>query len=163
MRTIIENKQNLLTKAKMVLVLMITGLSIGIGLAGCQQEGASEKVGEKLDRSIENAEKKIEQTTEKAERKIDDAKKSISDKSETTDQYIDDSVITMNVKKAILGDPLLKVFQIKVTTVDGVVQLSGTLDSQQAIDRAVEVATNQEHVQSVQNDLILNANAPSEE
>lgn len=163
MRTKIENKQNLLTKAKRVLVLMITGLSIGIGLAGCQQEGAAEKAGEKLDRSIENAEKKIDKTIEQAERKIDDAKKSISDKSETTDQYIDDSVITLNVKKAILSDPLLKVFEIEVTTVDGIVQLSGTLDSQQGIVRAIEIATNQKHVKSVQNDLILNANAPSEE
>ena len=163
MRTKIENEQNRLAKAKKALVLTITGLSIVMGLAGCQQEGPAETAGKKLDRSIENAEKKIEKTTEQAEKKLDDAKKSISDKSETTDQYIDDSVITMHVKKAILSDSLLKAFQIKVTTENGVVYLSGTLDSQQSIDKAIEVATNQEHVRSVQSDLLLDANASSKE
>ncbi|MXS82124.1 BON domain-containing protein [Nitrosomonas oligotropha] len=163
MRTEIEYEQNIATKAKRILVLVITGLFIVTGLAGCQQEGPAETAGKKLDRSIEDAEKKIEQTTEQAERKFDDAKKSISDKSETTDQYIDDAIITMHVKKAILSDALLKLFQIKVTTVNGVVHLSGTLDSQQSIDRAIEVATNQEHVRSVQNDLILDVNASSKQ
>jgi len=163
MRTEIKYEQNILTKAKMTLVLAITGLFIVAGLAGCQQEGPAETAGKKLDRSIEDAEKKIEQTTERAERKLDDAKKSISDKSETTDQYINDSVITMHVKKAILSDSLLKVFQIKVTTVNGIVQLSGTLDSQQSIDKAIKVAANQENVKSVQNDLILDVNASSKQ
>jgi len=151
-------KQNILAKR----ILVITGLSVVLGLTGCQQEGPAEKAGQKLDRSIENAEKKIEQTTEKAERKLDDAKKSIIEKTETSDKYIDDSVITMNIKRAILDDPLLKVFQIKVTTVNGIVQLSGTVDSQQSIDRAVEVAKGQMDVQSVLNDLLVKANAQSE-
>ncbi len=163
MRIKIENEQNRLAKVRKTLVLAITGLTIVIGLAGCQKEGPAETAGKKLDRSIEKAEKKIEQTTEQAEKKLDDAKKSISDKSETTDQYIDDSVITMHVKKALLSDSLLKAFQIKVTTENGVVYLSGTLDSQQSIDKAIEVATNQEHVKSVQDDLFLNANASSKE
>ena len=69
----------------------------------------------------------------------------------------------MHVKKAILDDPLLKVFQIKVTTVNGIVQLSGMLDSKESIDRAIEVATKQEHVKSVKNELTLKADVPSEE
>jgi len=163
MKMKIENEQNTVAKAKKALLLTITGLAIVMGLAGCQKEGPAETAGKKLDRSIENAEKKIEKTTEQAEKKLDDAKKSISDKSETTDQYIDDSVITMHVKKALLSDSLLKAFQIKVTTENGVVHLSGTLDSQQSIDRAIEVATNQEQVRSVQNDLILDVNASNKE
>ncbi len=138
-------------------VLMITGLSVVLGLASCQQEDPAEKAGQKLDRSIEKTEQKIEQTTEQTERKLDDAKKSITEKTETSEQYIDDSVITMNIKRAILNDPLLKVFQIKVTTVNGIVQLSGTLDSKESVDRAVEVAGNQKDVKSVQNDLIIKA------
>ena len=70
---------------------------------------------------------------------------------------------TASVKAAILNDPLLKVSQIKVTTVDGIVQLSGALDSQESINRAVEVAKNQTNVKSVQNDLILIAVTTSEE
>jgi len=34
----------------------------------------------------------------------------------------------MNVKEAILNDPLLKASQIEVTVVNGVVKLSGTVE-----------------------------------
>lgn len=159
MKTTNAYKQNILMKR----ILVLTGLSIVFGLMGCQQEGPAEKAGQKLDRSIENAGQRIEQTVEKAERKLDDAKKSIGEKTETSDRYIDDSLITMNVKGAILNDPLLKVFQIKVTTVNGSVQLSGTVDSQQSADRAVQVAGNQKDVKSVKNDLVVEANVQSEE
>ena len=143
-------------------ILVITGLSVVVGLTGCQQEGSAEKAGQKLDRSMENAEQKVEQMTEKAGKELNEARKSVTDKTEAS-KYIDDSVITVNVKAAILNDPLLKVTQIKVTTVDGIVQLSGMLDSQESIDRAVEVARSQQDVKSVQNDLILNppSNVPT--
>lgn len=134
---------------------MIISLSAVLGLASCQQEGPAEKTGKKLDRSIENAEQKIEQETEKAESKLDDVKKSIIEKTEAGGQYIDDSVITLKVKTAILNEPSLKISQIKVITVDGVVQLSGTVDSQQSIDKAIEVAKSQDDVKSVQSDLIV--------
>ena len=143
-------------------ILLIAGLSVALGLAGCQQEGTAEKAGKNLDRSIENAEQKIEGTKEKVEKKLDDVKKSIGEKTETGDQYVDDSLITMHVKKAILDDPLLNVFQIKVTTVNGIVQLSGILDSKEIVDRAIEVVTNQEHVRSVKNELTLKADVSSE-
>jgi hyperosmotically inducible protein len=159
MKTTNAYKQNILAKS----ILVLTGLSIVFGLAGCQPEGSAEKAGQKLDRSIENTGQRIEQSAEKTERKLDDAKKSIGEKTETSDRYIDDSLITLNVKGAILNDPLLKVFQIKVTTVNGIVQLSGTVDSQQGADRAVQVAGNQKDVKSVKNDLIVEANAQSEE
>lgn len=135
---------------------MIISLFAIFGLAGCQQEGPAEKAGKKLDRSVENTEQKIKQETEKAESKLDEVKESIVEKTEAGSKYIDDSVITMKIKAAILNDPMLKVFQIKVTTVDGVVQLSGAVDSQQSINRAIEVTQSQEGVKSVQNDLIVN-------
>lgn len=159
MKTINAYKQNILAKSTLVL----TGLSFVFGLAGCQPEGPAEKAGQKLDRSIENTGQRIEQSAERTERKLDDGKKSISEKTETSDRYIDDSLITMNVKGAILNDPLLKVFQVKVTTVNGIVQLSGTVDSQQSADRAVQVAGNQKDVESVKNDLVVEANVQSAE
>lgn len=138
-------------------ILMITGLSAILTLTGCQPEGSSEKVGQKLDRSIESAERKIEQVTEQAGKEFNEARKSITDKAEASGQYLSDSVITTNVKTAILNDPLLKASEITITTVDGIVQLSGTLNTQESIDRALEVAKKQENVKSVQNDLMLSA------
>ena len=73
---------------------------------------------------------------------------------ESSGQYIDDSVITTRVKAAILGDSSLKVFQIGVETYKGVVQISGFVDSAQAVKKAGEVAAGVPGVKSVKNNLV---------
>jgi len=74
---------------------------------------------------------------------------------ESTGEYIDDSVITTKVKAAILDDSLLKYHQISVKTYKGTVQLSGFVDSEQAVRRAGQVASGVHGVTSVKNDLIV--------
>src|SRR5690606_2214205 len=44
-------------------------------------------------------------------------------------EYFDDAGVTTRVKKAIYDDPSLKVTQISVTTNDGVVHLTGEVES----------------------------------
>ncbi|MDD1617805.1 MAG: hyperosmotically inducible periplasmic protein, partial [Methylococcaceae bacterium NSP1-2] len=68
---------------------------------------------------------------------------------------------TMKVKTAILNDPILNASHIEVTTVNGVVKLSGTVDSEQSIGRAMEVANSQKNVKSVQNALVVKEGAPT--
>jgi hyperosmotically inducible protein len=46
-----------------------------------------------------------------------------------TTSVMDDAAITAKVKAEILSDPLLKISQINVTTVNGMVKLSGLVDS----------------------------------
>jgi hypothetical protein len=70
------------------------------------------------------------------------------------EEYMDDSAITAKIKAEILSDPLLKVSQINVTTTNGVVSLSGTVDSQQSIDRALAIARSVKDVKSVENGLV---------
>jgi len=74
-------------------------------------------------------------------------------KHESTGQYIDDSVITSKVKTQLAADDFLKSFQISVETYKGVVQLSGFVDSQTAVDKAGEIARNVNGVKSVKNNL----------
>jgi len=76
-------------------------------------------------------------------------------KRESTGQYVDDSVITTKVKAAIFNESTLKTLQINVKTYQGVVQLSGFVDSAQSVRKAGEVARQVENVKSVQNDLIV--------
>ena len=76
-------------------------------------------------------------------------------KHESTGQYVDDSVITTKVKAAIFNESTLKTLQINVKTYQGVVQLSGFVDSTQSVRKAGEVARRVEDVKSVQNDLIV--------
>jgi len=129
---------------------VIACLSIVLGLLGCQQEGTAEKAGQKIDRAAENAQQKIEGT-----------KESLIDKAQSVGEYIDDSVITTKVKAAILNDPILNMSHVEVTTVNGVVKLSGTVDSEPVIGRAMELASSQKNVKSVQIDLLVNATPPS--
>ena len=76
-------------------------------------------------------------------------------KHEGTGEYVDDSVITTKVKAAILEESTLKTLQINVKTYQGVVQLSGFVDSAQSVSKAGEVARRIEHVKSVENDLLV--------
>jgi osmotically-inducible protein OsmY len=72
---------------------------------------------------------------------------------EGTGEYVDDSVITTKVKAAIFNEPTLKSAEINVETFKGVVQLSGFVNSQADINKAVEVARSVQGVTSVKNDM----------
>ncbi|MCX5870828.1 MAG: BON domain-containing protein [Deltaproteobacteria bacterium] len=76
-------------------------------------------------------------------------------KKEGTGEYVDDSVITTKVKAEILKDESLKSTEINVETFKGVVQLSGFVNSQADINKAVEVARSVKGVTSVKNDMRL--------
>jgi osmotically-inducible protein OsmY len=70
-------------------------------------------------------------------------------------EYIDDSLITAKVKAAFAEDETVKAYEVSVKTFKGVVQLSGFVDSREAVNRAGEIAGKVEGVTSVQNDLIV--------
>jgi osmotically-inducible protein OsmY len=70
-------------------------------------------------------------------------------------EYVDDSVITTKIKGQLVADDFLKSFQISVETYKGTVQLSGFVNSQQAADKAEEIAKGVKGVNSVKNNLIV--------
>ena len=76
-------------------------------------------------------------------------------KQSSTGEYVDDSVITTKVKSLLAADYFLKSFQIGVETCKGVVQLSGFVNSQAAVDKAVEIAKSVQGIKSVKNDLVV--------
>lgn len=76
-------------------------------------------------------------------------------KQEGTGEYIDDVVITTKVKAAIFNEPSLKSAEINVETYKGVVQLSGFVNSQADINKAVEIARGVNGVTAVKNDMRL--------
>jgi osmotically-inducible protein OsmY len=76
-------------------------------------------------------------------------------KQESTGEYVDDSVITTKVKSLLAADDFLKSFQISVETYKGTVQLSGFVNSQQAANKAGEIARSVKGVTSVKNNLIV--------
>jgi osmotically-inducible protein OsmY len=76
-------------------------------------------------------------------------------KHESTGEYVDDSVITTKIKSQLAADDFLKSFQIDVETYKGVVQLSGFVNAQKAVDKAGKIARSVKGVKSVNNDLIV--------
>jgi osmotically-inducible protein OsmY len=76
-------------------------------------------------------------------------------KQESTGEYVDDSVITTKVKSLLAADDFLKSFQISVETYKGVVQLSGFVNSQKAVDKAGEIVRSVKGVKSIKNNLIV--------
>ena len=72
----------------------------------------------------------------------------------TASAVIDDSTITTKVKAALLTEKDVNSFDIKAETFNGTVQLSGFVDSQWQIDKAVQVAAAVEGVRHIKNDLI---------
>ncbi|MRR08176.1 MAG: BON domain-containing protein [Deltaproteobacteria bacterium] len=63
--------------------------------------------------------------------------------------------MTTKVKSLLAADDFLKSFEIGVETRKGVVQLSGFVDSQKAVNRAVEITRSVGGVRSVKNSLIV--------
>jgi osmotically-inducible protein OsmY len=76
-------------------------------------------------------------------------------KQESTGEYVDDSVITTKVKSLLAADDFLKSFRISVETYKGVVQLSGFVNSQKAVDKAGEIVRSVKGVRSVKNSLVV--------
>jgi len=74
---------------------------------------------------------------------------------EGTGEYVDDAVITTRVKAAIFNEPTLKSTEINVETFKGVVQLSGFVNSQADISKAVSLARSVKGVTGVKNDMRL--------
>jgi hyperosmotically inducible protein len=72
-----------------------------------------------------------------------------------TSKTTDDSVITTNVQSLLAADDSLRSFEISVVTNQGVVQLSGSVNSQQAVDKAGEIVKNVQGVKSVTNNLTV--------
>lgn len=74
-------------------------------------------------------------------------------KSTSVKGYAGDAATTSEVKAKLLADDIVPSRKVKVETTDGVVQLSGTVDSKAQSDRAESIAKAVDGVKSVKNDL----------
>jgi hyperosmotically inducible protein len=72
---------------------------------------------------------------------------------------VDDAALTTKVKAALLADDQVKGTQINVDSSSGTVRLTGTVDTQAQVQRAVEIAKGVQGVRSVDNNLAASPNA----
>lgn len=74
---------------------------------------------------------------------------------QTPGEYVDDATISTRVRAAFVEDPQVDFSQVSVETFQGVVQLSGFVDSESEKSRAGTVARNISGVISVENDIVV--------
>lgn len=67
--------------------------------------------------------------------------------------YAGDATTTSEVKAKLLADDIVPSRKVKVETTDGVVTLSGTVESKAQVERAESIAKAVDGVKSVENDL----------
>lgn len=124
-------------------------LAVAAGLAGCTQNrtGFEERTDKQTDQVVSSA----GETTE------DTHRRSLGEQAGTIGEYINDEAISRHIKADLLNDSLLSLSNINVTANAGVVTLSGRVNSQRAMDRAVEIARRHPNVKSVENKLLIKA------
>lgn len=69
----------------------------------------------------------------------------------TVGTSLDDSIITTKVKSGLLADPMVKGLDPTVETRKGTVQLSGFVENQEQMDRAIKIARSVDGVKDVEN------------
>jgi osmotically-inducible protein OsmY len=107
------------------------------------------------DTATSDAGRKIDQTQERTAENMGQAKSEMKEQSANAGDKLDDAAITTKVKTALTGEPGLAAAQINVDTADGVVTLSGNVDSPNNVDRAMQVVQAIQGVKSVDNRLTV--------
>lgn len=148
----IKNDQPVIFSNNLFVTLLLAAL---IGLTGCKQEGPAEKAGKKVDEATERTQERLEEGTEQRQESMEKRDEAMGQKSGSVGEYLDDSAITSKIKAEMVADPLLSATKIDVVTDKGVVKLSGVLNSQQSVDRALEIARSVKGVKSVESNLVV--------
>ena len=128
--------------------ILAISLLLAFGMSGCDKPGTAEQAGKKIDDAVSDTGKKVDETVEEYEGKMEEQGAKAA-------QSLDDTEVTTKVKAELLGEPGLKSMQISVDTVEGVVTLTGTVDSQANSDKASTLTKSVKGVQSVINQLVV--------
>lgn len=86
---------------------------------------------------------------------VDDKLKVKDEKEQSLKEYTDDALITSAVKASFLTDDIVSALAVSVETQEGVVHLTGEVESQAQISQAERVAKDVDGVQTVKNDLTI--------
>ena len=145
---------------------LMAALATAFALTACDRAADDRTAGERLDSTIASTERNADEAksdasqawdatkaeTREAGRDIKDATGDVADK---TANAVSDATITASVNAKLAQDPDLSAMKIDVDTSNGRVALRGTAPSEQAKDRAEQLASAVEGVQGVENQLSI--------
>jgi hypothetical protein len=127
---------------------VFASMMIVSGLVACDKSGPAESAGKKIDEATENVSSAISNTVDKADQ-------SVMRKTDSAVEEIEDGAITAKVKMALLNDATIKSMKITITTERAIVTLTGSVENQDKIDKAVMLTKAVSGVQSVNNKLVI--------
>lgn len=140
------------TKVKMALAK--DNLNVAYDISVATKEGVVTLTG--FTRSVEDQLKIIELAKQvDGVKAVRDKMHVKSDKEATLKGFTNDTVITSEIKAKFVGSGEVALVGVSVETVDGVVQLSGSLKEQALIDQAETLANAVDGVKTVKNDIAL--------
>lgn len=130
--------------------LKVTGILLLLvaGLGACDKPGPAETAGKNIDQTIDKAGQGISDA-------VDKVGETMSEQSNKTGIAIDDAEITARVKAVVFAAPGLDTLHISVATEQGVVTLSGLVDSRAHSDMADTLARAVSGVRQVNNRLAV--------
>ena len=138
------------------LAALAAAAALALGLAACKK-AEDQTAGQRLDSAIE----KTEQAAQDAKQKMDNAATEAGDATRKAAQeaaaVMDDAGITAKVSAGLAQDPDLSAIKIDVDTRAGVVTLTGPVKTEQARERASQIAQAVPGVNSVVNNLTLSS------
>ena len=127
--------------------IALTLAVVAIAVGGCDQRQA-ESAGAKIDRASTDATRTIDRVGNDAAEKTKVAATKAAG-------ALDDATVTTKVKAALFAEPGLKTLQLGVETHEGVVTLTGAVDTPVLRQRAVEIAGAMSGVRQVVDKLVV--------
>lgn len=127
---------------------IFASMMIASGLVACDKPGPAETTGKKIDQTTENVSNAVSNTVDKVDN-------TISKKGAAAGQAIDDTKITAMVKSNLMNEPGLKSLKLTVTTLNGVVTISGSSNTSANREKAIQIAKAVDGVKSVTNKIVI--------
>ena len=130
--------------------------ALAAGLSACNK-AEEPTVGQRLDSAINKTEQAAQDAKQKMESAAQEAGQASRNATADAAALMDDAGITTKVNAGLAQDPDLSAIKIDVDTRAGVVTLNGPVKSEQARDRASQIAQAVPGVTSVVNNLTISS------
>jgi len=122
--------------------------ALALSLAACGEREDERTIGQRIDSTVNQVERKTESMTADARSAADKASNEVTDK-------VKDAAITTSINAELAKDKDLSALKIDVDTQDARVRLNGTAPDAAARDRATALARAVDGVVAVDNQLVV--------
>jgi osmotically-inducible protein OsmY len=145
---------------------MMAAVAAAFALTACDRADEDRTAGERVDETVAKAERSAEEARSDASRGWEetkseareagrDLKEGARDLGDKTTDAVSDATITASVNAKLAQDPDLSAMKIDVDTSNGRVALKGTAPSEEAKQRAEQIASSVDGVNGVENRLSI--------